>query len=85
MRCVDLNFSYSDPYGETVQNFSNTNEYFRSTEYILKQIIKINFPESFLFVLRKADGQLLTEIGFKCPQIFINRYLNTEMNMKIAV
>jgi hypothetical protein len=83
LRIVDLNFAYTD-YLEDKFNFKNDEEYFRSTEYLLKSrtIIKTDFLALSLF---KKQGEQLTELGMKKPVIKIDYHLNRRHNYEIFV
>ncbi len=74
LRCVDLNLAYTDNL-ESKYNFCNTEEYFNSSAYILKNAIYIHSRSLGLSIYESKD-KLLTELLIKEPQVNIMMYLN---------
>lgn len=75
MRCSDLNFAYQDGLIK-FYNFRTTEEYFKSTAYLLKNQIKIRFG-SIKLRLFECSEILLTELAIKEPQIDVRMFLNS--------
>jgi hypothetical protein len=83
LRCVDLNFAYSDNLDEKF-NFALETEYFRSSNYIVKSktTIRTNYLALSLFT---KEGDKLSEIGAKKANIVIDYFLNKRHNYVIDV
>ncbi len=77
---MDLNFNYTDG-KENLYNFKNEEEYFRSTDYLLKAKIKI--ASQYLQMSLFEKEEIFTELAIKCPEIEINCYLNKRYNYSI--
>jgi hypothetical protein len=65
IRCIDLNIAYTDDL-ESKFNFRNNEEYFKSTDYLLKarSCMKVDYIGLNLY---DKDNELLTELGIKNP------------------
>lgn len=74
LRCIDLNFAYTDGL-EAAYNFRNTEEYFKSTAFILKTAVHVRTHSVNLSIFESQET-LLTELAIKEPNIIINMYLN---------
>ena len=83
LRCVDLNFAYSDNLDEKF-NFAVEPEYFRSSNYIVKSKTTIRTQYLSLSLFTKS-GDKLTEIGAKDSDIVIDYFLNKRHNYQIDV
>ena len=83
LRCVDLNFAYSDNLDEKF-NFAVEPEYFRSSNYIVKSKTTIRTHYLSLSLYTKS-GDKLTEIGAKDSDIVIDYFLNKRHNYHIDV
>ena len=83
LRCVDLNFAYSDDLDEKF-NFAVEPEYFRSSNYIVKSKTTIRTDYLALSLFTK-DGDKLTEIGAKNSHIVIDYFLNKRHNYLINI
>ena len=83
LRTIDLNFGFTD-YLEELFVFKNDEEYFRSTDYLLKSktIIRTEFLALSLYT---KEGEQLTELGMKKPFIQIDYHLNRRHNYDIAI
>jgi hypothetical protein len=81
LRCVDLNFAYSDSLEEKFK-FKNDEDYFRSVEYLLKSRTIIRTDYLAVSLLTKG-GEQLSELGFKNPNFLIDFHLNRRHNYLI--
>jgi hypothetical protein len=83
LRCIDLNLAYTD-YMDEKYNFRREEEYFRSTDYLLKSRTTIT-TEFLALTLITKNGEILTELGAKRPNIIIDYHLNRRHNYIIEV
>ena len=82
LRCIDLNFAYSDNFDDKFQ-FAVEPEYFRSSNYIVKSKTTIRTQYLALSLFTK-EGDKLTEIGAKNTNIVIDYFLNKRHNYIIT-
>lgn len=83
LRCVDLNFAFTDML-EKKYDFRNTEEYFKSTSFLLKNGIYIK-TNSIALKIFESNEVLLTELSIREPQINIMMYLNNQHNHEIIL
>lgn len=84
LRCIDLNFSYSD-YNEEQFSFRNEEEYFRSKEHLLKSKININSPLISLSLYTTESHDLFTQIYLKDPFVGVQQFLNKRYHFEIGI